>query len=510
MKVKEVLGSEKVLEAISIIYPFKISSDADVEETLRGLSIFGHRTVDALLEIGTEDELYQLISDTADIILETYEKLDESRKSTISWGENKLQMTAVLKSKYKNLFERVEEEVERSAKFNELKNQIHLKERRLRGNISALISSKEVAEDKKREIRNSFENIRLEIKKCNLLNMEQKQELLGLVNSKIGLLYKLTDLKLKEKPIHLLYYKTGSRVSVKVNLNKNGYTYTKGRGNEVRYNRGKDKEEFPIIVSVSYISDFLFDNGVRDEDVYVDPRSIDRFYYFENKISHNLTPSFIEEWYDYDCPTLYRVEPNKNRHTNMLGMPLCHFSTSIIESTWNSVYVDDSILKDEAEKIINVYPNTRVAEELRNVLRAKELKNSGELLRIEEFVREYDAKVQEVIDKHEEEILKKLYTHFSNFSTLKTGTDGSIDLYINENHFGLDCGFIYIQPRDSRYKEYRSILRNAKDNYVSQWMDITLPYNCQSVTIKEVEFKIIKEIVKKELGIELIAHTVLD
>ena len=143
------------------------------------------------------------------------------------------------------------------------------------------------------------------------------------------------------------------------------------------------------------------------------------------------------------------------------------------------------------------------------MLEAKGLKESGELKRIEAEVEAFDQKVQAVIDKHAPMILNALANRYPHVSKWKKSENGEEKLYINENVFGLDCGFLYVRTTDPDYNKKRSLIRNAKPS-VSPWMNVHMPYGCQSTTLQRAQFEIVKPIVERELGVTLVGHTVLD
>lgn len=68
-----------------------------------------------------------------------------------------------------------------------------------------------------------------------------------------------------------------------------------------------------------------------------------------------------------------------------------------------------------------------------------------------------------------------------------------------------------IYTKNPQYNERKGLLKNRqKDAGRVQWMNVRMPYEPQSLTIKEKEFQKIKEIVSRELGEELYCRTVLD
>lgn len=507
---QEILNATHVQEAMKIMYPFGLEKVVSTEQALKQLGVYDYRTIDALIATAeSEDMIWTLVDETAHEILIAYQSLGEDKKHQIRWGEHKQKIIKELQMNHFTWFEQAEKEVDRLDFVSEMEGKIKNALNKAKKNTSALISTEREANNLKLDIERTFFALK-DIINSNEVSLRdtQIQSLIEKVDQAIEEAIAFVDVKLEEKPTHILYYRTGSRVSVKVNLQRNGYSYRQGRGKEIRYNKGEDRSEFPLIVSVNYIEDFLYINDVRDEDIYVDPKSVEHFYTFDNKVSVNLTPSFIAEWYNYDCPVLVRHTPNKYRHVNMLGMPICHFSHTLVESTWSEDYISKDMTEDEANRLMADYGHTRISREIRNMLTARRLERSGELDQMEQFVKEFDSKVQAVINKHEKEILVQLSQRLGAMAELKTGTDGVVSITVNENSFGLDCGYINISCADSEYTQKRSILRNARS--YSPWMEIRLPYEGQSVTVKRMQFDIIKGMVEKELGITLYAHTTLD
>ena len=505
---QHIITGSHIQEAMKIMYPFTMKTEGTLVELLRQIGLFDYRTVDALVATGSADEVHRLMSDSAHAILSFYQTLDENKQFRIKWGENIKKMVTELEPTYAEWFAKAKKQVDILKLIESLSSKTKNLHSRVKGSVSAILSTEEEANTAKENIHEAFNTLMMEVIEAKTLNSSQKAELFASIEEALNDSMAFVDIKLAEKPVHILYYRSGSRVSVKVNLNKNGYSYTQGRGGEVRYNKNKeDREKFPLTVSVNYIEDFLYSNKVRDVDILVDPASVDQFYSFENEISVNLTPSFIANWYNYDTPHLYRHTPNKHRSTNMLGQPLCHFSNKLVESSWSADYIDEDITEQEVQALSKGYTHTRITKEMRNTLEARAIKEAGKQQELKDYVDAFDAKVQEVINKNSVVILEKVAQKFPQRASVATGTDGQISLVIDDN-FGLDCGFLNIQPLHAEYMEKRGILRNIES--VSPWMNLKLPYFSQSTTVQKAQFNIVKDIVFKETGIELVGHTVLD
>lgn len=296
---------------------------------------------------------------------------------------------------------------------------------------------------------------------------------------------------MSDKP-RILFYRTGGRVSCKLNLgeNRRGITYHRGKGNCFRWNRGKDYKEYPLIVSVSYIDDFLAVNDINESEI--DPRSLDKFYGFDNHYFPSLSPANVERWWNYDCPDLYRYEVNKDGHVNWFGFRPIYFSSKLFGWDWGNAYVGEDITREEVEKLTKGHESSHITEEMWRVLNAQTL-SDGEIEYLAQQVKAYEDNIQAVIDAHKDEIL----------SSVEGMQDGA---------YGLDCGFLYIYTTNPQYNEQKGLLKNVRHKDISHapWMNVRMPWEPQSLTIKRKEFEKVKEVVYRELGETLYCKTVLD
>ena len=222
---------------------------------------------------------------------------------------------------------------------------------------------------------------------------------------------------------------------------------------------------------------------------------------FDNKVSCNLTSSFINSWWNYDCPDLYRCTVNKDgTGYNMLGERLPHFSTRLVEHTYIATYVDKSITEEEVELLCKGRKNTVIYKEMRSVLKAKTISET-DLQQMLEENKAYEKEIQDCIESNRREILDHLASVFEDRIISKE------PFKLNEN-FGLDCGYIYIHTSNPEYNERKRILKKSSlSSQVSTGMDIEFPYDSQSLTLMTVQFDKIREIVKREKGIELYCKT---
>lgn len=477
-------------------------------EILRALDVFRDQCANAIVKHGTDSEIHQLIQRAAEEINALAATLTSQTMHKLGWIDYQKPIVEKLEKEFSELFSKVNEDIRQQNIQRNLRRQIEDATNRTTGFVTALISTEEEANEKKLLISENYSRIKDIIIEADLV-VEMKNELFVELDQDLKKMLDFVDEKLAEEPVKVYYYKSGNRVAVKVKLNRSGYGYLSNRAREVRFNRKDDAVEYPLIVSVSYILDFLYHNKVRDEDIWVDPRSLDQFYTFNSEISVKLTPAFIRSWYNYDCPDIYRCSPNKQLGTNMLGQPIAHFSNKLVESTWSAVYIDEDITEEEVACFSNGYDN-RITKEMYNVLHALKLKESGEIEKVKEFVEDMDTKIQITVNMHQNEILDYLREQFADRVVLQaTGTDGAGFGFSIDDNFGLDCGFINIQSNHQGYSDMRSMLNTADKNY-SKFMGLKMPYWSQSNTLNKVQFRKVAEIVKREMGIELFASFILD
>ncbi len=299
----------------------------------------------------------------------------------------------------------------------------------------------------------------------------------------------------------LFFQNKAGGVAFKVNLyNTNGFKYQKGKRKFIRMNQGEDYCEYPLIVSFGEIDNFLSVNGIKDAEVEVDQNSLDAFYgyngYGHEKYVAKLTPGFVNEWWNQDCPNLYRYTANKSNGKSILVQRLLYFTNCLVESTWYGAYVDDTITEEEVTALAKGREQTTIYKEMMNVLAANKV-TAEQVAEYQGYVDEYEARIQSIIDNNKAAIKAHLFSNNMLFD--ESG---------RERSFGLDCGFLNVFTEDRDYVEKKGILKNVKRT--SAWLRLNLPYNTQSLTVMENQFQIIKEIVSTEAGEALFCKTVLD
>lgn len=296
----------------------------------------------------------------------------------------------------------------------------------------------------------------------------------------------------------LIYKTSNGGVSCKVNLNNGlkGFGYCQGRGKQVRWNKGKDRQEYPINVSLSFLDEFLYTNGIDCETVEIDKNSIDVFYgyWVEDKhiIFTTLSEANIKKWWDYNAPDFWKYEVNKDQSCNSLGMKLVYFCNTLVEhGSGGEIYVDNNMTEEEAQIITKGHETTKIAKEIQYLLDSCKLSDE-EVKSLTEKIKEYESQIQSIIDKYQDEIL----------DSVKDIEDGS---------YRFDFGFLYIYTENQQYNDWKGLVKNRKNDLGhNQWLKVYMPYTSQSLTIKMREFEKVKEVVFRELGEKLYCTTILD
>lgn len=298
----------------------------------------------------------------------------------------------------------------------------------------------------------------------------------------------------------ILFFKTKSgSVSCKLELPYSGFRYRKGTSRNIRTNRDSDSSLYPLAVGFNIVDDFLCINDIKNDDIEVDPQSLNTFYgydgYGDTRTVATLTRGFVNDWWNRDCPMLFRYTPNKDDSRSILGMKLPCFSRSLVETSFTGTYIDETITEEEVRLLTRDREHTTIYKEMQNVLAVATVTPEA-LHDTEKYVADYEAKVQQAINNNNVHIVSHLFAA------------GMFDENGKERCFGLDCGFINVYTKNPEYAQKKSILKNAKR--VPEWMGIRFPYQTQSLTVMEKEFEKIKEVVLAETGETLYCKTFLD
>lgn len=293
----------------------------------------------------------------------------------------------------------------------------------------------------------------------------------------------------------------GNSISAKFSLLKqNSFKYH----SSIRVSNNKDEETYKegyfLSVKATDFEYILKSNDISLDEVLFDENSITNFYCFKGDkdyTSQNLTKSFVKNWFNYDCSSLYKYTLNLNKNYNWIGLKPFLFRDTLLECSFFEVYASENILDKEIEKIME-YSNSKgiVYEKLQNIINTKKL-TKEEVENAYEIICKYDSKVQKTID----ELKDKLEEKFGN----RLG-----------EQYGLDCGFLYMYTKNETYKNAKRILINAPSE-INEYREVTndslnvnIPLGTQSTTVQREMFNFLKPFLEKKLNDEFYCLTKLD
>lgn len=295
------------------------------------------------------------------------------------------------------------------------------------------------------------------------------------------------------------YFKSRNSVFIKCRFKEKNYNYWSGI--RLSRNNGEDRDVYPFKIPATDLDEFLRANGIKYDEVTIDPASIPQYYCFDNKVAVNLTPAFVRKWWNSDCPQLWRVMPNTDNSTNCLEVYLPEFMHNLVECGLGTVYVSKEITADEVSRLTKGYEDTIIAKEMFAVLKARDT-SEEEKDRVLSWVKSFEEKIQRVIDNNKETIKNHLIEMYP------TRIE-SVEPFRMDEFFGLDCGFLYVYTTDPEYISKKRVARNLSSNR-SDHMDVRFPYYFQSTTVQREMFDKVKEVVKNSLGIDLYCRVVYD
>ena len=269
-------------------------------------------------------------------------------------------------------------------------------------------------------------------------------------------------------------------------------------------------------------------NNLTSKNMYVDSESIPYFYGFEKgdsyEFSVKLTKSFVDKWWNYDCPRLAKFYPNIDDSTNWVGYRPVNFENTLVDWSYSGTSVDEDITLEEVNTLTNGREDTSISHDIILTYKASNTKKEDASL-IEKEIVDYETNINEAIEKFKLDILTETCIEFlgkekfeEEYSDLTienphySRLDKTITILNNNEPNGFDCGFLYFYPSSSD-KHMSDLYVMAKTLLKERTLgniDINSIWNGQSVTIKRIIGAHTVKKIKDVLDIDIIYNTVLD
>lgn len=309
------------------------------------------------------------------------------------------------------------------------------------------------------------------------------------------------------------FYKKRSSVACKIKVPGNTLKYRTGMGKSIRANNGPDFKEYPLIIHFKTLNSLLDLNNIKEEDIFIDPASLDVFYGYNHNserphYSAKLTRGFINNWWNHGCPDLTKFHVNKDRERNLWGQRPLVFVNPLVSCRCNAVNtavktgdtitvnIGDTITEEEMSLLTKNRENHTIYGTMLCASKARNVTNE-EVQEMENFIENYNARIQKVIDANNLAIVMHISDMFDEIG--------------KERSFGYDLGSLWINTKNKEYNRYKSILKYAKNGSVlSQDMDLKFPYSTQSITVMKKQFEKVQEVVLAETGETLYCIPYLD
>lgn len=203
--------------------------------------------------------------------------------------------------------------------------------------------------------------------------------------------------------------------------------------------------------------------------------------------------SFVQEWVNFDCPTLTRFSSNqKNLSVNGWGIALPVFQNRLVESYGCEMILDSDLRIPEINGILkHVNPNGAVAAKMRS---AREIREAG----------------PEGLRKAQEE-MKEVYKNI-NILLHEVGTRDAIldaqNVHKDEAKM-FDCGWLNWVPTPGTELAHKfDLLRDSGKGRI--FMDIDMPIADQSVTVQSYGGDLVRKLVKDTFGYDISYYRHLD
>lgn len=223
----------------------------------------------------------------------------------------------------------------------------------------------------------------------------------------------------------------------------------------------------------------------------VDKDSIKRYYGYvdgngNDRFTTKLTQKFLDNWANYDHPTLSVYIPNTEDDVNGLGIYIPEFSYTLIDYRWDGVDVGE--MTEEEYQLLSSGLNysgflyKRIKESWYN---QKSTKNVDEIL---ERVKKYESLINDEIEKYANEL--------SEYK--KTLPD-----------VPFDCGFATVKTKNELINQDIRFLI-SKDVRITDALEVKLPENYFSVSNTKQIFNKLKDLSRLDIFKDLYLITRLD
>lgn len=253
----------------------------------------------------------------------------------------------------------------------------------------------------------------------------------------------------------------------------------------------------------THIKNFLYIinyHCIKVDNITFDKNSLDCYYTFTaygQEYAPELNECFFEKWSDYDFPNLIKHRFNITKKANYSGEKKFIRELLLIENSFCRVYVDEEIKNEEIKSILQFLSKRHpMYQQLNSILDAR-VCTLNDLEIAYAYVKEYEAKVQEVIDL-------KIVQFCDKFNS-----------EINKD-YGFDCGFLLMFTNNEKYNKSKRLLINSpkkiNDDLIlsTEELEVEFPLFTQSTTLKVEMFEFLKPILEKEMNDSFYYKTILD
>lgn len=225
---------------------------------------------------------------------------------------------------------------------------------------------------------------------------------------------------------------------------------------------------------------------------------VTEWYAYADVTAVNLTPAFIKNWWNYDCPRLIKCSFNENGTTNGWGISFFVFEDTVIETGYDSIEVGKDVSDAEWNKILKGHENSYVASEVHRILDLRS-KPAEEKKATAVEMDELWGKIQKVVEEK-----------FNDCATRAAKSLNMETLY--DKDYGLDCGWVnyYFTEKDLDNKAKEAKSGGSKHYNSFGTINLKIPFFAQSTTVMSTLGREICKEVKNALGIDLYTTVTLD